>query len=42
MGYPLVSIMIATYNLDKVLGRTLEAISKQSYPTEQIEILIIL
>lgn len=41
MEYPLVSIMIATYNSDKVLGRTLEAISKQSYPTEQIEILIV-
>lgn len=36
-----VSIVIATFNSEKVLERTLNAIAKQSYPQEDIEILIV-
>ena len=39
--YPLVSIMIATYNSQRILQRPLDAIRKQSYPQDKIEILII-
>ena len=39
--FPLVSIMIATYNSAQLLPATLEAIKKQTYPTDKIEILII-
>lgn len=41
MEYPVVSIVIATYNSEKLLPRTLDAIKKQTYPMERIEILII-
>lgn len=37
----MVTIMIATYNSEKLLGRTLESIMKQKYPKDKIEILII-
>lgn len=36
-----VTIMIATFNSEKLLPRTLDAIKKQTYPKELIEILII-
>lgn len=36
-----VSIMIATFNSEKLLPRTLDAIKRQTYPTNLIEILII-
>lgn len=36
-----VTIMIATYNSEKLLPRTLNAIREQTYPTELMEILII-
>ena len=41
MEYPVVSIVIATYNSEKLLPRTLDAIRRQTYPKERIEILII-
>ena len=41
MNYPIVSIMIATFNSEKVLPRTLEAIRAQTYPQDKIEILAI-
>lgn len=41
MEYPIVSIMIATYNSEKLLPRTLDAIKSQTYPRECMEILII-
>lgn len=41
MNYPLVSIMIATFNSEKVLPRTLEAIRVQTYPQDKLEILAI-
>ena len=36
-----VSILIATYNSEKILGKVLDAIRKQTYPQENIEILIV-
>lgn len=41
MEYPIVSIVIATFNSEKLLQRTLNAIKKQTYPKERMEILII-
>lgn len=41
MNYPLISIIIATYNSEKTLPKTLESISKQKYPKDKIEILVI-
>lgn len=38
---PIVSIMIATYNSEKLLPRTLDAIRMQTYPRKKIEILVI-
>lgn len=38
---PLVSIMIATFNSEMLLPGTLDAIKKQTYPAENIEILIV-
>lgn len=38
---PIVTVAIATYNSEKLLPRTLEAIRNQSYPQEKIEILIV-
>lgn len=38
---PLVSIIIATYNSEKLLPKTLKAIRKQDYPYERIEIVIV-
>lgn len=39
--YPLVSIMIATYNSSWILRKPLDAIMRQTYPKDKIEILII-
>ena len=39
--YPNVTIMIATFNSDRILERPLEAIRLQTYPQEKMEILII-
>ena len=41
MNYPIVSIMIATFNSEKVLPRTLDAIRAQTYPQDKLEILAI-
>ncbi|MBD5531537.1 MAG: glycosyltransferase family 2 protein [Lachnospiraceae bacterium] len=41
MGYELVSIIIATYNSAKHLGKVLEAIRRQNYPQDSVEILIV-
>lgn len=38
---PLVSVIIATFNSSKVLPRVLEAIRKQNYPQDKIEILVV-
>lgn len=40
-SFPLVSIMIATYNSAKLLPGTLKAIKDQTYPKDKMEILII-
>ena len=37
----LVTIMIATFNSEKLLPRTLDALKAQTYPAELMEILII-
>lgn len=39
--YPKVSVVIATFNSEQLLPRTLDAIKKQSYPSEKLEILIV-
>lgn len=39
--FPIVSVMIATYNSARLLPGTLNAIKKQTYPKEKIEILVI-
>ncbi len=41
MEYPIVSIMIATYNSEKILTRTLESIIAQDYPKNCIDIMIV-
>lgn len=41
MEWPVVSIMMATYNSEKLLKRTLDAVSQQTYPKDRIEILIV-
>lgn len=41
MNFPKVSIVIATFNSEKVLPRTLKAISRQTYPHNKIEVLVI-
>lgn len=41
LTYPIISIVIATYNSEKTLSLTLDSIKKQTYPKEKIEILII-
>lgn len=41
MKIPKVTVMIATFNSGKLLGRTLDAIVSQTYPREYLEILII-
>ena len=40
-NFPLVSIVIATFNSEMLLPRTLDAIRHQTYPAESIEILIV-
>src|SRR5258708_5183438 len=39
--YPTISIVIATFNSEKTLIKTLTSIKKQNYPKEKIEILLI-
>ena len=39
--YPFVSILIPAHNEEKVIARTVEAMSKQYYPKDQYEIIII-
>jgi glycosyltransferase involved in cell wall biosynthesis len=41
MTYPLISIIIASYNSDTILPLTLESIQIQSYPRKKLEILIV-
>lgn len=41
MNSPLISIIIATFNSEKLLPKVLEAVKKQTYPQDRIEILII-
>lgn len=38
---PMISVVIATFNSEHVLQRTLEALAKQTYPKNKLEILII-
>ena len=38
---PLISVIIATFNSEKTLGKTLNSLKKQTYPAKKIEILII-
>jgi len=40
MNEPLVSVIIPTYNPERVLPLCLESIEEQSYPKEKIEIII--
>ena len=40
-NYPLISIIIATFNSEKTLTRTLNSIKKQTYPKKNIEVLIV-
>lgn len=40
-NYDIVTVIIATYNSEKILGKVLEALRKQSYPQEYIEKIII-
>lgn len=39
--WPKVSIMIATYNSEKLIRRTLDAIVQQTYPKDKMEIIIV-
>lgn len=39
--FPMVSVIIATYNSEKVLERTLVALRKQTYPQELLEVILI-
>lgn len=41
MKLPIVTVAIATYNSEKLLPKTLEAIRNQTYPQDKIEILVI-
>lgn len=41
MKYPTISVVIATYNSEKTLGKVLLSIEKQKYPKNKIETLII-
>lgn len=41
MRKPLISIIIATFNSGRTLGRTLQSITEQTIPKDQLEILII-
>lgn len=39
--YPIISIVIATYNSEKTLSLTLDSLKKQTYPQQKLEILIV-
>lgn len=41
MSYPLISIIIATFNSEKTLGLSLESIKKQTLPKNQLEIIVV-
>ncbi len=41
MKYPLISVVIATYNSENTLSATLDSLKKQTYPGNKIEILIV-
>ncbi len=41
MNYPLVSVVIATYNSEKSLEKVLEAVKYQNYPRTKMEIIIL-
>jgi len=41
MRYKLISIIIATYNSQRILPLSLESVKKQTYPQNRLEILII-
>ena len=38
---PVVTILIATFNSEKILPRTLEGIKKQSYPQDKLDLLAV-
>lgn len=38
---PVVTILIATFNSEKILSRTLEGIKKQSYPQDKLDLLAV-
>ena len=39
--YPLISVVIATFNSEKLLTRTLDALVNQTYPRDKMEILVV-
>lgn len=39
--FPIVSIVIATFNSGRVLYRTLEAIAKQDYPRDRLDLMVV-
>lgn len=41
MNYPLISIIIATFNSERTLGLSLESIKKQTFPKDKLEIIIV-
>lgn len=41
MNYPLISIIIATFNSERTLRLTLDSIKKQTFPQKNIEIIVI-
>lgn len=41
MEYPLISIVVATYNSERTLAKTLQSIKAQTYPKKKVEVLII-
>lgn len=41
MKYPIITIIIATYNSERTLEKTLQSIKSQKYPKKRIEVLVI-
>ncbi len=41
MTYPLINIIIATYNSQKTLGMVLDSINKQTYPKERVKVKVV-
>lgn len=41
MNYPLISVLVATFNSERTLQRTLSSVKSQTYPQNKIEILVV-